>query len=196
MEGLQRIEQADHPPRHPAQCQSGLFQLRPQAPPAGVAQDRIQRSLAAEAVEIGTQGHELRMCFQQPQMDPVSDLKALPVDLPELLRLRLHRDTAISLPPNLLLRMEGKKLLHQNMVMLLRIQAVRIPALVNQGIGALSHDALQVTVQPLKREDGIQFQRGTMIHGMSLPSDLHIQDITGNFRLLQMISRHFLSNVV
>ena len=117
-----------------------------------------------KAIQVSPHHHQFRMICQQPQMNGISGLKALPVGLPQFCGIWGHMNCAVFSPLNLLLGVKGKQLLDQNMMAQLRIQVIRIPPLVNNGIGALPHNSFNMAVHSSESEDGMKFQWNAMIH--------------------------------
>ena len=97
-------------------------------------------------------------------MDLIADLEAFLMGLPQFFRFRFYDDMTILGTIDPLLRMKWEQFLHQHMVTKLPVQAVLIPAFINDSIGALPDDLFDMAGHTLKGENCMKFQWCTVIH--------------------------------
>jgi hypothetical protein len=107
------------------------------------------------------------MVGKKPKMDPVAGLKAFLMVLPQIPCLIGNGNGPIVLSADLPLGMEGEQFLDQHMMAELRIQCIRVPAFIDNGIGALTGYTFNMAGHSRKGENGMKFQRYTVIHRKS-----------------------------
>ena len=89
-------------------------------------------------------------------MDLVADLEAPAVEGIKLLRVGTDLQTAVLPPVDAPLGVVGVQLLQQDRVLLLRVQRVRIPGLVDQRIGTPAQQTAHVALQTAQLQNLIQ----------------------------------------